>query len=81
MIARYTAKPYTRGNTLESEIMGKLWRYKVLGYIRMPNGDEIKFLNVLNADAHAGRYVHSMRVQKGIECEPVQTYTEVLDFK
>lgn len=80
MRARYTAKPYIRGNTLEIEIMGKLWRYKVLGYIRMPNGDEIKFLNVLNSD-EAGRYVHTMRVQKGIECEPVQTYTEVLDFK
>lgn len=80
MRARYTAKPYTRGNTLESEIMGKLWRYKVLGYIRMPNGSEIKFLNVLNAD-ESGRYVHVMRVEKRITCEPVQTYTEVLDFK
>lgn len=80
MRKRYTDKPYTPGKTLESEIMGKLWRYKVLGYIRMPNGDEVKFLNVLNSD-EAGRYVFTMRVQKGVECEPVQTYTEVLDFK
>jgi len=80
MRTRYTGKPYTRGKTLESVIMGKLWRYKVLGYIRMPNGNEIKFLNVLNAD-ESGRYVHVMRVEKEITCEPVQTYTEVLDFK
>lgn len=81
MRTRYTRKPYVRAQTMESEIMGKLWRYKVLGYIRMPNGDEVKFLNVLNADAHAGRYVHTMRTSKGVTIEPVQTYTEVLDFK
>jgi len=81
MRSRYTGKPYTQGATLESTIQGKLWRYKVLGYIRMPNGDEVKFLNVLNAENFSGRYVYVQRKINGVETEPVQSYTEILDFK
>lgn len=51
--------------------------YKVRGYVRTPQGSEVRFVELLSKRDKASKYVHTVTIQNGIEAEPIATYTEL----
>lgn len=53
--------------------------YKVRGYVRTPQGSEVRFVELLSKRGKVSKYVHTVIIQNGIEAEPIATYTELTE--